>query len=91
VRAAALVYFGAQIAVAVAGLDLEFRTMLNEVNRLDPSWSQQERDMLADRVQTLAIKESRLNQLQMATSSLQSAFNSPAVLGTIRVPAESSA
>lgn len=69
--AAALVYFAAQVASAVASLDLEFRTTLNGIKKLDPTWTKERRDELADAVQTIATKESRLNQLTTATAFLR--------------------
>lgn len=69
--AAALVYFAAQLAGAVATLDLEFRTTLNGIKKLDPSWTRQQRDELAETVVAVATKESRLNQLETATAFLR--------------------
>jgi hypothetical protein len=36
--AAALVYMAARLASAVASLDLEFRTLRDKINKLDPGW-----------------------------------------------------
>ncbi|MEV0469255.1 hypothetical protein [Streptomyces prunicolor] len=70
-KAAAVIYFAARVASAVAALDLEFRTVLNEIKKPDPTWSETRRDQLADRVQALATSESRLNQLQEAAGFLR--------------------
>jgi hypothetical protein len=69
--AAALVYMAARLASAVASLDLEFRTLRDKINKLDPGWSQDQRDKLAEDVQALATKESRLKQLKEATGFLR--------------------
>lgn len=69
--AATLVYTAALLASAVASLDLEFRTLRDRINELDPGWSQDQRNELAKEVQALATKESRLKQLKQATGFLR--------------------
>ena len=69
--AAALVYNAAVLASAVASLDLEFRTLRDKINKLDPGWSQDQRNKLAKKVHALATKESRLKQLKQATGFLR--------------------
>ena len=69
--AAALVYFAAQLASAVASLDLEFRTLLNQINKLDDGWSEEQRNELADKVQDLATRETRVDELETSTAFLR--------------------
>jgi hypothetical protein len=69
--AAALVYFAALLASAVAALDLEFQALTDRINGLDTDWSQERRDELAAAVRAVATKETRLNQLTTATAFLQ--------------------
>jgi hypothetical protein len=69
--AAALVYFAALLASAVAELDLEFRTLLHDINGLDPAWTDKRRNQLGDKIQDLATSETRLHQLVKATSFLR--------------------
>jgi hypothetical protein len=69
--AATLLYHGALVADAIAALHGEFQAMVNEIKKFDPSWSREQRDQLADRVQALAAKEDRLEQLKRAIGFLE--------------------
>jgi hypothetical protein len=69
--AATLLYHGALVADAIGALDREFQAMVNEIKKLDPSWSREQRDQLADWVQALAAKEKWLTQLKRATGFLK--------------------
>jgi hypothetical protein len=69
--AAALLFHGALLADAIAALDREFQTMVNEIRKLDPGWTREQRDQLAGKVQALATKEELLKQLKRATGFLK--------------------
>ncbi len=68
--AAALVYFAAVLASAIAALDLGFRRLLDDVKKLDSSWSPEQRIQLADKVHELGTTEERLKQLKTAIGFL---------------------
>lgn len=75
--AAALAYFGALLASSVASLDVEFRALTNEVEKLDASWSAKRRGVLADQVRALADKEELVQRLEAATDFLRKRAHEP--------------
>jgi hypothetical protein len=65
-----LVYSAFRLASAVAALEDEFRTMLNEIDKLNVGWSDEQRGQLAMQVKALGTKDSWVRQLVGATSFL---------------------
>lgn len=69
--AAAVIYFAALLATAVAALDDQFRALKDEVQQLDLSTPQEDRDKLAEELKGLRLSETRLREINRASGFLE--------------------
>jgi hypothetical protein len=69
--AAAVIYFAAVIATAVAALDDRFRALKDEIQELDLSARQENREKLAGELKGLRLSETRLREINRASGFLE--------------------